>query len=269
LLLICLLFFNKIFAQSIITNTTSFPFLGQTSYSTNQLDAFSFTLNQASLAQQKTKAIGVFSENRFGLKALSNSILAMALPTTRGNFGLQLNYAGFKNFNESKVGIAYAKKLSKKIDVGIQFNYYNFKVPTYGGASAINIEIGAIYQLTQKLKTGFHVSNIVGSKLNKTTNQKLAQRYSFGLGYDVSDNFFIVSTIVKEEDKPINIAASIHYQFVHQFFAKAGFNSENSLAFAALGVGWKNFKLSFSGSFHPQLGLSPSITFLMNFKKED
>jgi hypothetical protein len=264
-----LLFFNKTHGQSLINNSTSLPFLGLTSYSTNQQDVFSFTHNQAALAQQKTKAVGVFSENRFALKALSNSIVALAIPTKNGNFGLQLNYAGFKNFNESKIGLAYAKTLSKKVDVGIQFNYYNLRVPTYAGASSINVDVGVLYQLSQKLKAGFQASNFVGSKLNKITNQKLLQRYTFGLGYDVSDNFFVGSAITKEEEKPINIVASLHYQFAQQFFAKAGFNSENTVVFAGLGLGWKNCKLSFSGSFHPQLGLSPGVSFLMNFKREE
>ena len=53
----------------------------------------------------------------------------------------------------------------KKADVGVQFNYYGYRVPAYGNASSINFEIGILIHLTDKLSTGLHVYNPVGGKL--------------------------------------------------------------------------------------------------------
>ena len=58
------------------------------------------------------------------LKETSVYTLGAAVPTRLGNIGIQLNYAGFKNFRENKIGLAYARKLGKLVDVGGQCNYY-------------------------------------------------------------------------------------------------------------------------------------------------
>ena len=108
------------------------PYIGLGAYSTQQNDPFSFTGNQAALANTKHAGVGLYGERRFLLHETSSYTLAAAIPTQLGNFGLQLNYSGFKNFNENKIGLAYARSLGKKVDIGVQFNYYGYRIPAYG-----------------------------------------------------------------------------------------------------------------------------------------
>jgi hypothetical protein len=244
------------------------PYISLSAYSSKQNDGLSFTGNQAALAQAKSAGIGIFGERRFMLGETSAYTLGASLPTRLGNVGVQLNYAGFKNFNENKIGLAYARKLGKLVDVGVQFNYYGYRIPAYGNASTINFEIGTIMHLTDRLNAGLHVYNPVGGKLGKTREEKLASAYKFGLGYDASDKFFIGSEIIKEEDKAVNIIAGLQYQFAKQFFVKAGFISESTTAYAGVGIGWKNLRLDISSSYHPQLGFSPGLLLIMNFKQK-
>ncbi|MBL0144817.1 MAG: hypothetical protein IPP48_02705 [Chitinophagaceae bacterium] len=138
----------------------------------------------------------------------------------------------------------------------------------YGNASAINFEAGAILHFTDKFNGGIHIYNPVGGKLNNSDNEKLASVYEIGFGYDASDNFFISADMVKEEDKPINVIGGLQYNFAKQFFARAGFMSESSTAFAGLGLAWSNFRIDVSGSYHPQLGFSPGILVLTNLGKK-
>jgi hypothetical protein len=243
------------------------PYISLGAYSTKQSDPFAFTANQAALAQVKKGGVGVFGERRFLLSENSLYGLAAAIPTSMGNFGVQVNYSGFKNFNENKIGLAYARKLGQAIDLGIQFNYYGYRIPQYGNASSLNFEIGAIMHITEALNAGIHVYNPVGGKLGKGDGEeKLASAYKLGLGYDASENFYVSADIIKEEDKPINVIGGVQYHFAKQFFARAGFVSETGSGFAGLGLGWKNFRLDVSGSYHPQLGFSPGILLVVNFK---
>jgi hypothetical protein len=259
--------FNQLSAQSLRYSLAQ-PYISLSAYSVQQNDALSFTGNQASLAATRHTGIGVFSERRFMLKETSIYTLGAAIPTRLGNFGIQINYAGFKNFRENKIGLAYARKLGKLVDVGVQFNYYGYSIPAYGKASAINFEIGAMFHLTDKLNAGIHVYNPVGGKLGKNSEEKLAAAYKIGLGYDASDKFFISSEIIKEEGKSVNVIAGLQYQFAKQFFAKAGFISESGTAYVGAGVGWKNLRLDISSSYHPQLGFSPGILLIMHFKSK-
>ncbi len=241
------------------------PYVGLTAYSSNQNDVLSFTANQAALAKIKQAGIGLYGENRFMLGEINYYNVALALPTALGNFGLQLNYGGFKNFNESKIGLAYAKSLGNTIDVGVQFNYYSYQIPGYAHAGTINFEAGAIVHFTNKLNGGFHVYNPIGGKLGKQENEKLSAAYKFGLGYDATEIFFISTEIIKEEDKAINIVAGMQYHFERQFFLRLGFMSESSTVFAGAGLSWKNLRIDVGGSYHPQLGFSPGILLLANF----
>ena len=265
LLLVCIINFNSVTAQSLRYSIAQ-PYISLSAYSQKQNDALSFTGNQAALAQTKNAGIGIYGERRFLLKETSSYTLGAAFPTRMGNFGLQLNYSGFKNFNENKISLAYARKLGKVVDVGVQFNYYGYRIPAYGNASSINFEIGAMMHVTDKLNAGVHVYNPVGGKLGKDKEEKLASAYKAGLGYDASDHFFISAEIIKEEDKPVNVIAGLQYQFAKQFFVRAGFISESTTVYAGAGVGWKNFRLDISSGYHPQLGFSPGILLLMNFK---
>lgn len=267
LLLLLFFWFNQLTAQSLRYSLAQ-PYISLSAYSQKQNDPLSFTGNQAALAQSKSAGIGVFGERRFLLRETSVYTLGASLPTRLGNFGIQINYAGFKNFTENKIGLAYARKLGKLIDVGVQFNYYGYRIPAYGNASTINFEIGAMLHLTDKLNAGLHVYNPVGGKLGKNSNEKLAAAYKIGLGYDASDRFFISSEIIKEEDKPVNVIAGLQYQFAKQFFAKAGFISGSTTAYAGAGIAWKNLRLDISASYHPQLGFSPGILLIMNFKSK-
>jgi hypothetical protein len=265
LLLLCSITANVAIAQSLRYSLAQ-PCISLTAYSLQQHDPFSFTGNQAALAQSKNAGVGVYGESRFMLSETGTYTLAAPLPTRLGNFGIQLNYAGFKNFNENKIGLAYARKLGKLVDVGVQFNYYGYRIPAYGNASALNFEIGVMMHITGKLNAGMHVFNPTGVKLGKNNDEKIASAYKFGLGYDASEKFFISGEIIKEEDKAVNIIAGLQYHFAKQFFAKAGFISESATAYAGAGVGWKDLRLDISSGYHPQLGFSHGILLIINFK---
>ena len=258
---------SAINAQNIRYQITT-PYIGLNAYAAQQTDPLAFTANQAALAKISTPAISIYSERRFLLAAINAFTMAVALPTKMGHFGLQLNYSGFKNFNENKIGLAYAKSLGSKVDVGIQFNYYSYRIPAYGSAAAINIEAGAIFHFSEKLHGGFHMYNPGGSKLGKSGEEKLSSAYTFGLGYDAGENFFISMQIIKDEDKPVNVVTGVQYHFAREFFARAGFSSATSTAFAGAGISWKNLRLHVTGSYHPQLGFSPGILLTSSFNNK-
>jgi len=265
--LLVIIFHGTILSQSVRYNI-ALPYAGLSAYSTLQNDPLSFTSNPAALATTTQAGIGLYGERRFLVAENSCYKLATALPSKMGNFGLQLNYSGFKNFNENTVGLAYARSLGKAIDIGVQFNYYGYHIPAYSNASTVNFEAGAIVHFTNKLNGGIHVYNPVGGKLGKYEEDKLASAYKLGLGYDASASFFVSGEIIKEEDKPVNVIAGFQYRFDSQFFARAGFRSESSTIFAGAGVAWKNWRLDMAGSYHPQLGFSPGILLIAYFKNK-
>lgn len=262
----CILFFlavGSLQAQA-LRQPISAVYIGLGAYSTQQNDVFSFTNNQASLAQYHNAAAGVYGERRFMLTETSVYTAAVAIPSSLGNFGVSAKYMGYKNFNESQFGLAYGRSLGKKVDIGVQFNYYGYRVPAYNSDNTVNFEIGALVHLTDKLNAGVHVYNPVGGKFSKT-DEKLTSAYKFGLGYDASEKFFVSAELVKQEDFPVNMNAGFQYQFAKQFFARGGISSANTVGYAGVGLAWNNLRLDISGSYHPQLGISPGLLLIYHF----
>jgi len=192
----------------------------------------------------------------------------IALPTNEGNFGLQADYIGFKNYNESQIGIAYARSAGSKLDVGVKFNYYSFTIPGYGNSSAIFFEAGAIAHLTENVNAGIHIYNPVGGKFSNKIDEKLGAIYTFGMGYEASESFFISGEIIKQESQPADINVGFQYNFLKQFFVRAGIAAETANSFAGAGLSWKNYRLDVSGSYHPQLGFSPGILLIVSFNNK-
>jgi hypothetical protein len=234
-------------------------------YSLNYADVFSFTANQASLAQLKNNSAGVYGERRFLLSELNNYTAAIGLQTHSGNFGIKANYSGFSDYNETQIGLAYARKLGSKVDVGAQFNYNGIRINSYGSATAINFELGTILHVTDKLHAGIHVANPVGGKFGKEQEEKLSSVYTVGLGYEASEKFFISTEIEKEENQPVNVNVGFQYKFIPQLLVRAGMSSATSSAWVGLGLTIKSFRIDITTTYYQQLGITPGLLLLFNF----
>lgn len=243
-------------------------YAGLGAYSKNFVDIFSATSNTASLAQVKSGGFGVYGERRFLLEELNQYTAIAAIKSGFGTFAVQGDYFGFSDYNENQLGIAYARKVASSVDVGVKFNYHTVKVAGYGNASAINFEAGSIFHLTDKLHTGIHVYNPLSSKLGKTSEEKLASMYRMGLGYEVSNNVFVSTEIVKQEDMPLSVNAGLHYNVQDNIFIRAGISTNNNNSFAGVGVRFGVIRVDLNAAYHPQLGFTPGLLLLYNFKKE-
>ena len=234
-------------------------------YSKNFTDAFSGAGNQAALAQIKEATAGMYGERRFMLKELSNYAAAIALPSKLGGFGLAARYFGGSNFNTSQIGLGYGRKLSDKIDIGVQFNYNMIQLAGYGSSSTVNFEAGTILHLTDKMHIGIHVYNPAGGKFGKGNGEKLASVYTSGIGYEASAAFFVSAEISKEEDQPVNINAGMQYIFAGRFFTRLGVAAATGSYFFGLGLQWKTCRVDAATAWQAQLGFTPAIMLLFNF----
>lgn len=243
-------------------------YAGLGAYSLNHSDVFSFTANQASLAQLKHFSAGVFGERRFLLSELNSYTAALGLPTRSGNFGFKANYYGFSDYNETQIGLAYARKLGTKLDLGAQFNYNGIRIAGYGSDAAVSFEIGTVLHVTDKLHAGVHINNPVGGKFGKDQQEKLASVYTFGMGYEASEKVFVSTEIVKEEDQPVNVNAGIQYKFIPQLLARAGMSTTASTAWFGLGLSLKSFRIDVTTAYHQQLGITPGLMLIFNINQD-
>jgi len=94
-------------------------------YSQHFQDAFSFTANPASVCPQPGICAGSYAEKRFMLDELKGCFLAAHLQMASAAFGMRLQYFGFPDYNESALGLAYAKKLGRLLSLGMTVNRFS------------------------------------------------------------------------------------------------------------------------------------------------
>lgn len=244
-----------------------YPAIG--AYSKNVADPFSMIINPASLANIKSSGAGVYGERRFLLEALNQYTAVGGFKTSSGNFGLQADYFGYSNYNETQLGLGYGRSLGSKVDVGVKFNYYNLRIPAYSSVSTFHFEAGVVMHLSEKLHAGFSVFNPVGGELNKETKEKIASVYRGGFGYEASDKFFITAEIIKEENKNVGVNAAFQYALIQQLLLRGGINTLNEQPFIGVGLKLGQLRLDFATNYHPQLGISPAVMLLFNFSKPE
>ncbi len=242
------------------------PAINIGAYSQCQSDGYSFVNNQAALTSIECFGMAVCQEKMFNLSEINKVDAIVAIPTSLGNLGCSIGRKGFEGFSETNIGLAYARKLSNAISIGTQFNYYSFKIPSYFHSASMNIEIGTLIRFSPKLNAGIHVFNPVRMMSGNNDDNKLPYIYTVGVGYDVSNDFFICIEIVKQEDQAIDLVGGIQYQFDKRFFLKLGFMSENSSLFSSLGVVYNSIRLEALFRYHPQLGYSPGLLLSTHFK---
>jgi hypothetical protein len=125
-----------------------------------------------------------------------------------------------------------------------------------------------LLHLSPKITAGLNAYNPFRASWSKAQEERLPSRYTFGLGYDASDKFFVTGELEKEESQPVNVNLGIHYQLIEQLFIRGGISSLTSSYFAGLGLQLSDFRLDVATSFHPQLGVSPGVLLLYNFGKK-
>ena len=263
-LLIFLLVRNILLPAQTLRRSLADSYTGPGAYSLHHADVFSFTSNPAALAQLKNSSFAFYGERRFLLKELNNYTAVIGLPVHSGNFGMEARYAGFSDYNEMQLGIAYGRTLGTKVDIGVQFNYQGIRINGYGTASAISVEAGAVLHLTDRLHTGFHINNPVGGKFGKGQQEKIASVYTFGLGYDASEKFFFSAEIEKEEGSLVTVNAGFQYKFIAQLLVRAGMSSATTTAWIGAGLILKSFRIDLTTRYHPVLGITPGLLLLFN-----
>ena len=233
----------------------------------NFSDVNSLFTNQAGLATLDHTAFLVSAERKFALADLNNLSAGLALPTSSGTFGLSVNYFGFEQYNETKVGLAYGRKLMDKLSIGVQFDVLNTRIPEYGSKNLLTFEIGLQSELSKQLTLGFHLFNPV--KLEIAEDEFLPSVIQAGITYTPSKKVLVNLELEKDIDYPFTVKLGIEYEMVDNFFLRLGANTEPTNFSFGLGYQLKNrLRLDFASIYHQELGFTPAISFGYDLRKK-
>ena len=224
-------------------------------------DVWSLHNNQAGLGFLKKVAAGAYYENRFNLSEMSLRGAVFAVPTKAGTFGLNVQQFGFSAYNETKYGLAYARKFGDNFSAGIQLNYMTVRVQAeeYGNRNLISAELGFQANITEKLKVGAHVFNPTTTELDDYDNERLPTIMRVGLQYDFSEKVMAFAEVEKDVDRPAHVKLAVEYQVIDLIHLRAGISTNpfrNSFGF---GLNLKGLSLDIASTYHEILGYTPQV----------
>ncbi len=222
-------------------------------------DIHSIFSNQAGIAFMEGLGFSVGAERRFLTSEINSIIGGFAYPTNAGTFGLSLNYFGFSGYNEQKIGIAYARKLSKKISIGAQLDYLGYSIPDYGSKSLFTFELGVQAQLIENLTIGAHIFNPIRQEV--VPDEKVPTIFRLGAGYSPGKNLTITGEFEKDIDFDMVFKAGVEYFLIDILCLRAGVSTNPLLNSFGLGLKLKNgLMIDLASSYHYDLGFTPAIS---------
>lgn len=231
-------------------------------------DTWSTFHNQATLASLNTFSTGVFYESRFGIDELSLAAGTIILPTNSGAFGFSIYQFGKGTYKEHKVGLAYARQLSERLNAAVQLDYFSQRFPENSGAYGFaTFECGVTFKTTEHLTLGAHVFNPVKNGFNMPEGkQKMSAIYRFGGHYIFSDMVLITAEAQKKPDYPLVLKTGLEFEPVKNLALRFGVSGRPVQYTAGIGYRVKEVTTNIAFSYHTHLGFTPSVSLQFDLK---
>lgn len=225
--------------------------------------------NQAAMAWDAKLSAGAFFDNKFFLTEMSTRGFGVTLPATRHDaFGLTFSQYGYSAYNETKVGLSYAKSFANKVAAGLQFDYLRTASSLENGSKGVfTFEFGLQSKVSKKMTIGFYVFNPIHSILSDYNgyNEYVPVVLRFGVSYCFSDKFILETEIEKDLHNDAIIRIGGEYQLNEMFYLRGGLSTGVVQYAFGIGTKWKGFSFDIGSAYHQVLGVSPAVSLHYDF----
>lgn len=226
-----------------------------------QQDEHSIFHNPAGLMGVTRSVALLSSEMRFGLKDLKPIGCAFVLPTASGVLGFTFQNFTFDTYRENKLGVAYARRLSAKFNVGVQLDYVHLKIDEYGSIGLLNFEIGCNTLILKDLVLAVSVFNPMAMKINEV--ERTPSVFRLGLAYTLNPKVLVCLETEKDVAVPAAFKFGFAYQAVESLTLRCGFRTAPSVF--SFGLGYKvnkDFTIDIALANHAYLGITPALSLI-------
>lgn len=223
--------------------------------------------NPASLLFISRPTATISTEMRFGVKELRPIGVGFIQPTKSGVFGFSLQHFGFSAFQQQKLGVAFARRFSEKLNIGVQLDYVHLQAPDYGNAHLLTFELGCNTLITKNLNLSFYVFNPIAVRLNPS--ERTPSVFRLGAAYTLNEKFIIAAEIEKVVIDKANFRLGFEYKIAKIVAVRCGFSSRP--ASFSVGIGYylsKNCVIDAALTHQSLLGPTPSMSLTYSFGKE-
>ncbi|HBS88733.1 MAG: hypothetical protein A2W91_19005 [Bacteroidetes bacterium GWF2_38_335] len=267
ILLVSGLSLNQLWAQNYPTGARS---SGMGNASVMLSDVWSGYNNQAGLGNIETTQLGFHFENKFAIPEYSLQSFSGAFPVQSGTFGLNLSYFGYGQYNESKIGLGFGKKLAEHFSLGIQLDYLNTYISNmYGNHGAVTGEIGFIAEPIENLFIGGHLFNPTKAKIAEYNSERIPTLFRIGMGYNFRDKAFLAIETEKDIDYNPVFKAGLEFRLIEKLMLRAGISTNPVQNSFGITYSLGKFKVDIAFATHRELGMIPFVSVGYDFGKKE
>lgn len=232
-------------------------------------DAGSGNFNTGALAAYSLPGIEMNYQNRYTLPELGTQFFSMSLKAGKGIVSPQLAYFGSAAYNQTNLSLAYSHQLAEWFFAGVHLIGASQSIQATGErVFGVTADVGLFAKFIKGFACGIQISS-PGSKIANFENV-LVQNFGCNIGasYEKTEQFLLTSQLNWEEHVPLSLSGGVEV-FPHRNLAlRAGFKLPSSASYSfGLGLYQRRWRLNIGFEQHQILGLSASISLLINFIK--
>ena len=233
-------------------------------YSALPSDQFALFGNVANLTKHDQLKFSVIYSRPFGLKELSQSGLALAIPSRYGSFGLAASRFGFSLYRESLLSFGYANNPYKNIYYGISLNVMEVRIKGYGVRRNISLNSGILAELRDNIILGLTIRNINSPNIS-ADNKSSPPSMRVGLFYLPASDFKVIVEYQKEEGYRDILRVGTEIELYPLQFLRLGVSNNPSIISIGFGLASNGITIDYSASTHQFLGTTQNISFGLAF----
>lgn len=235
-----------------------------------QYHIFSAQNNIAATAFLKESGVGIFLNNRYLFAQLNELNTAYVYQNKKiGAFSTTIKYWGYSAYNESIIGLGYARKFGSKVSAGLKLNYHRLAIQDNGSKSLFSFNLGLAYTPIEKFRIGVSIFNPAKQKLEKEYQETLSTQFSFGLSYHPTKKVIIALETQKDLKNPFQLKLGVNYDIHEYISARIGGATNPTLFSFGFGTHVQNLSIDIASTWDMNLGYSPQISLHYTFKKNE
>ena len=233
-------------------------------YSALPSDHLALFGNVANLTKHDQLKFSVIFSRPFGLKELSHSGLALAIPSRYGSFGLAASRFGFSLYRESLLSFGYANNPYKNIFFGISLNMMEVRIKGYGVGRSISLNSGILAEVKDNIILGLTVRNINSPNIS-ADDSSLPPSMRLGLLYLPANNIKVIAEYQKEESFDDILRVGTEIELYPSQFLRLGVSNNPSIISMGFGLTSNGITIDYSAVTHQFLGTTQNISFGFTF----
>ena len=236
--------------------------------SVSLIDVWSTFHNQATLAGISNISGAIYYESKFGIDKLALAAGTFVLPALSGTVGLSYRQFGKGTFKETKMGLAYARRLSERLNAGLQFDYFSNQFPENDRAFGfVTFELGVSYKINKEFLLAAHVFNPVSAGFETNSGkQKMPAVFRMGGSFRPHETVLILAEVEKNGQREVDFKSGLEFVPLNHLAFRIGISGSPYQFYGGMGYSFGQITTDIAFSYHGNLGFTPSVSLQFKLK---